>query len=228
MRTTLLHIFDLLHRHYGALYWWPAETPFEVCIGAILTQNTNWTNVEKAVANLKRASLLTPKAIMETPVDRLAEAIRPSGYYNVKSARLKEFTRHLWDRYQGSLDRMFAKPQPELREELLAVKGIGRETCDSILLYAGNLPSFVVDAYTIRLFTRLDLLPENPGYEETRALFMNSLPPDAALYNEYHALIVRHCKEFCRKTPLCARCMIRDACRFGAEQSLVSEVWRGE
>lgn len=216
MQDKLIRIFNLLHRHYGPLSWWPADTPFEVCIGAILTQNTNWGNVEKAIANLRRASLLTPEAIMAVPVETLAEAIRPSGYYNVKSRRLKDFVSHLCGRYQGNLDRMFGRPWEELRGELLGVKGIGRETCDSMLLYAGNIPSFVVDAYTVRLFTRLGILSGTPGYEDVRAIFMVNLASDASLYNEYHAVIVRHCKEFCRKTPLCGGCVARGACRFGS------------
>lgn len=216
----LLDIFEQLHRHYGPLHWWPAETPFEVCVGAILTQNTNWGNVEKAVANLKRSSLLTPSAIMSAPVAQLAETIRPAGYYNVKSLRLKEFVTHLCNRYRGNLDLMFDRSVGLLRGELLAIKGIGRETCDSILLYAGNMPSFVVDAYTIRLFTRLGILSGTPGYEETRAMFMENLPADTPLYNEYHAVIVRHCKEFCLKTPRCARCIMKGSCDFGSARDM--------
>lgn len=204
----LLEIFDLLHGHYGPLHWWPAETPFEVCVGAILTQNTNWGNVEKAIANLKREGLLTPEALRDVPQEGLAETIRPAGFFNVKSARLKEFVGWLWERYGGSLDRMFAGDWRKLREELLRVKGIGRETCDSILLYAGGKPSFVVDAYTKRLFSSLGVIPAHAGYEEVRALFMENLPADAALFNEYHALIVQHGKEHCRKTPRCPGCAL--------------------
>jgi endonuclease III related protein len=212
MREKLLQIFDILFQRYGPLAWWPAETPFEVCVGAILTQNTNWGNVEKAIVNLKREGLLSPEALRDVPVARLAEVIRPAGYYNVKSARLKEFIAWLFERYGGSLARVFAGDWRELREELLKVKGIGRETADSILLYAGGKPSFVVDAYTKRLFASLGVIPENAGYEEVRALFMLHLPADAALFNEYHALIVQHGKEHCRKKPRCPGCDLHLLC----------------
>ena len=201
LATRLLEIFDLLLARYGPRHWWPAETPFEVCVGAILTQNTNWGNVEKAIANLKREGLLSHAALRDVPVARLAEVIRPAGYYNVKSARLKEFIAWLFERYGGSLARMFAGDWRELRDELLKVKGIGRETADSILLYAGGKPSFVVDAYTKRLFASLGVIPEKAGYEEVRALF-----------NEYHALIVQHGKEHCRKKPCCQGCGLHFLC----------------
>jgi endonuclease III related protein len=207
----LMEVFEALFKRYGALNWWPAETPFEVCVGAILTQNTNWVNVEKAVVNLKRAGVLSAEALHEMEKERLAELIRPSGFFNVKSDRLKEFVGWMLDRY-GSLDAMFNGEWQPLREELLAVRGIGRETCDSILLYAGDKPSFVVDAYTRRLFSRLGLVGESAGYEELRALFMNALPHDRALFNEYHALIVEHCKRHCRKKPLCEGCPLKGLC----------------
>jgi endonuclease-3 related protein len=204
----LREIFDLLHAHYGSLHWWPAETPFEVCVGAVLTQNTNWRNVEKAIAGLKREGLLSPEALRDVPVGKLAETIRPAGFFNVKSTRLKDFVSWLFEWHGGSLDRMFAGDWRKLREELLTVKGIGRETCDSILLYAGGKPSFVVDAYTKRLFTNLGLVPAHAEYEEVRTLFMENLPADAALFNEYHALIVQHGKDHCRKTPRCPGCSL--------------------
>jgi endonuclease III related protein len=207
----LMEVFEALFKRYGALNWWPAETPFEVCVGAILTQNTNWVNVEKAVVNLKRAGVLSAEALHEMEKERLAELIRPSGFFNVKSDRLKEFVGWMLDRY-GSLDAMFNGEWQPLREELLAVRGIGRETCDSILLYAGDKPSFVVDAYTRRLFSRLGLVGESAGYEELRALFMNALPHDRALFNEYHALIVEHYKRHCRKKPLCEGCPLKGLC----------------
>lgn len=213
MEQRIRRIFDLLLHHYGPRHWWPAETPFEVCVGAILTQNTNWGNVEKAIANLKRERLLSPEALRELPVERLAGVIRPAGFFNVKSDRLKEFVAWLFDRHGGSLERMFSGDWRELREELLTVRGIGRETCDSILLYAGGKPSFVVDAYTRRLFSALGLIPANAGYEEVRALFMKNLPADPALFNEYHALIVQHGKEHCRKKPRCAGCGLHLLCR---------------
>ena len=206
MKDRLLEIYDLLLARYGHRHWWPAETPFEVCVGAILTQNTNWGNVEKAIANLKRDGLLSPEALRDVPVAVLADVIRPSGFFNVKSIRLKAFVAHLFDHHGGSLERMFAGEWRKLREELLGVPGIGRETCDSILLYAGGKPSFVVDAYTKRLFSALGLVSEKADYETVRSLFMDNLPADHRLYNEYHALIVHHGKEHCRKRPRCAGC----------------------
>lgn len=206
MQSRLLEIYNLLLARYGHRHWWPAETPFEVCVGAILTQNTNWGNVEKAIVNLKRDGLLSPEALHAVPVGVLAESIRPSGFFNVKSVRLKAFVAYLFDHHGGSLERMFAGEWRELREELLEVPGIGRETCDSILLYAGEKPSFVVDAYTRRLLAALGLIDARADYEAVRSLFMDNLPADHRLYNEYHALIVQHCKEHCRKRPHCTGC----------------------
>ena len=181
-----MEVFDTLLKSYGPLHWWPAETPFEVCVGAILTQNTNWLNVEKAIVNLKREGLVSPEALWAIDRERLAELIRPSGFFNVKSSRLKDFVAWLL-RGHGSLDAMFCGDWGNLREELRGVRGVGRETCDSILLYAGGKPSFVVDAYTKRLFFRLGLIQESDGYEEVRAFFMDALPHDRSLFNEYHA-----------------------------------------
>ena len=212
MKETLLRIFDLLLEKYGPLGWWPADSPFEICVGAILTQNTNWLNVEKAIANLKQEKLLTPHGLRDLPLERLAAVIRPAGFFNVKSVRLKWFINWLYDSYGGSLERMFSADWRELREEMLLVKGIGRETADSMLLYAGHKPTFVVDAYTVRLFSRLGLVRENGGYEEIRSLFMDNLPGDAGLFNEYHALIVRHGKEHCRKKQHCAGCVLHFLC----------------
>jgi len=214
MKKNMRHIFELLLAHFGPLHWWPAETPFEVCVGAILTQNTNWGNVEKAIANLKREGLLSAEALRAVPVEKLAMVIKPAGFFNVKSVRLKGFVTWLFERYDGDLGRMFAVDWRQLREELLMVPGIGPETGDSILLYAGGKPSFVVDAYTRRLFSRLGLIAATAGYEEVRALFMKHLPADVEIYNEYHALIVQHCKMYCRKKPLCGTCFLRSLCPF--------------
>jgi endonuclease-3 related protein len=208
VEARLMEIFDLLLGRYGHLHWWPAETPFEVCVGAILTQNTNWGNVEKAIANLKREGLLSAGALRDLPVERLAEVIRPAGFFNLKSERLKGFIAWLFRRYGGSLERMFTGEWRNLREELLTVKGIGLETADSILLYAGAKPSFVVDAYTRRLLASLGLITGREGYEDIRSLFMENLPEDVELFNEYHALIVQHAKEHCRKKPHCAGCVL--------------------
>jgi endonuclease III related protein len=208
MHDRLIEIYDLLLERYGRRHWWPAETPFEVCVGAILTQNTNWGNVEKAIANLKRGGLLSPASLRELPVDMLSKVIRPAGFFNVKSARVKEFIAWLFDNYGGSVERMSGAQLPELREELLTVRGIGPETADSILLYACAKPSFVVDAYTKRLLSALGIISGREGYEEIRSLFMENLPPNVELYNEFHALIVQHAKEHCRKKPRCAGCAL--------------------
>lgn len=211
-KRTLMEIFERLLLHYGQLKWWPAETPFEVCVGAILTQNTAWSNVEKAIVALKAAAILTPEGLRDVAADRLAALIRPAGYFNVKSRRLKDFIEWLYRRHDGCLERMFAGDWHLLREELLAVRGIGPETCDSILLYAGQKPTFVVDAYTRRLFHRLGLIPEHAGYEAIRAMFMENLPPEVVLFNEYHALIVEQCKQFCRTRPRCEGCPLAGRC----------------
>jgi endonuclease-3 related protein len=209
---TLEEIFKCLFDRFGPLDWWPAETPFEVCVGAILTQNTAWSNVEKAICALKQAGIMSPDSLHGCDPEKLARLIRPAGYFNVKSRRLKDFTAWLSLNHHGSLERMFAGNWQKLRTELLQVRGIGPETADSILLYAGNKPSFVVDAYTRRLFRRLGLLPETAGYDQTRDLFMSTLPEDVRLFNEYHAQIVEQCKRFCRSKPLCSGCPLYDSC----------------
>ncbi len=222
MTERLMKLFELLLAASGPRHWWPAETPFEVCVGAILTQNTNWSNVEKAIANLKAEGLLSVEALIGIDPLELGEVIRPAGFFNVKSRRLKSFVTWLMLKSGGSLERLFAGDWRQLRRELLAVSGIGAETADSILLYAGEKPTFVVDAYTRRLLFRLELLPaEDTGYEEVRSLFMAAFQPDVALFNESHALIVQHCKERCRKRPLCAGCPLRVAgiCRWRSEES---------
>ncbi len=194
----------------GPQGWWPGRTRFEVIVGAILTQNTAWTNVALALANLRRIRALTPAALATLPQVRLAELIRPAGYYNIKAARLRHFLRYLEGRYRLRLDRMFAQQPSRLRQELLAVSGIGPETADSILLYAGNIPTFVVDAYTRRILSRHGLLGSGASYDDVQALLMGSLAPNAALYNEYHALLVAVGKTFCRPSPRCAGCPLRD------------------
>ena len=187
--------------------WWPAKTPFEVIVGAILTQNTAWTNVERAIKNLRREQLLTSTAIERVSQARLARLIRPSGYFRQKAKKLKMFGRFLRERHGGSLTRMFRTPTAALREQLLGVHGIGPETADSILLYAGGHPVFVVDAYTHRILGRHDVTNGQPDYEAVRSLFETNLPKDAALYNEFHALIVNVGKNWCRKSrPRCGEC----------------------
>jgi endonuclease III related protein len=209
-RPELGQYYDTLYKVMGPQHWWPARTPFEVIVGAILTQNTAWTNVERAIANLRRERLLTPLAIARVPRARLARLIRSSGYFRQKARKLKEFTAFLRREYRGSLARMFRTPTAELRERLLAVHGIGRETADSILLYAGGHDVFVVDAYTKRILTRHGLATEKASYEEVRALFESSLPRDAATYNEFHGLIVNVGKNWCRtRNPRCEECPLQ-------------------
>ncbi len=191
----------------GPQHWWPARTPFEVIVGAILTQNTAWVNVERALANLRREQLLTPLALERVSVARLARLIRPSGYFRQKAKKLKAFLRFLRKEHGGSLKRMFHTPTAELREKLLRVHGIGPETADSILLYAGNHPVFVVDAYTKRILERHGLAGEKAGYEDVRRLFEQNLPGDTRLYNEYHGLLVNVGKNWCRaRSPRCDTC----------------------
>ena len=210
-------IYDTLYRTYGPQDWWPADSPFEVMFGAILTQNTNWANVEKAMASLRGVCELTPEGILSLTPDCLEEAIRSSGYFRQKSARLHGFCRFLIDEYEGDLSRLGSVPTARLREMLLALHGIGPETADSILLYALNRPVFVVDAYTIRLLSRLGLCSEKAKYDEVQKLFMENLEPATKVFNEYHALIVLHCKSRCKtKVPLCDGCSLRDFCRYGS------------
>ncbi len=211
---TLLRILALIYKRlfeaFGPRHWWPGETPFEVIIGAILTQNTAWTNVEKAINNLKSQDLLTPERLKHLPEDELAELIRPAGYYNLKANRLKEFIKFLFSHYAGDLNQMFNQDMWELRRELLGVKGIGPETADSILLYAGQKPIFVVDAYTRRMLTRHNLIEKKTSYTQIQDLFMTNLKQDVQLYNEYHALIVQLGKEICKSKPKCDICPLKN------------------
>ena len=202
--------YDALFRAYGPQHWWPGRTRFEIIVGAILTQNTSWTNVERAIRNLRREKLLSPLAIERVSPPRLARLIRSSGYFRQKARKLKAFVRFLRDAHHGSLTKMFRTPTAVLREQLLAVHGIGPETADSILLYAGKHPVFVVDAYTRRILERHHLAHGKQSYEEIRALFERSLLLSASLFNEYHGLIVRTGKDFCRaRAPLCENCALK-------------------
>jgi endonuclease III related protein len=199
--------YDALFAAYGPQHWWPGRSAFEVIVGAILTQNTSWNHVESAIRNLRREKLLTPRAMETVSLARLARLIRSSGYFRQKAKKLKCFVRFLRCEYGGSLTRMFRTPTAALREALLSVRGIGPETADSILLYAAAHPVFVVDAYTRRLLERHELATSAQSYEEIRRLFEGSLPSDAPLYNEFHALIVRTGKEYCHtRNPGCSEC----------------------
>jgi endonuclease-3 related protein len=204
---TLMRYFTAMSQALGPMRWWPAKTPFEVIVGAILTQNTSWSNVERAIANLRSAQLLTPATILAARLSKLALLVRPSGYFRQKAKKLKAFVRFLEREYGGSLKRMFDTPTEILREKLLSVHGVGPETADSILLYAGNHPVFVVDAYTHRIFGRHGITDGVPQYESVRALFEAALPRDSQLFNEFHALVVNTGKNWCRKKePRCAEC----------------------
>ena len=214
----LLEIYRRLYGHYGPQRWWPAETPWEVMAGAVLTQNTAWTNVEKALANLKGAGALAPRALRELTHQELAALIRPSGYYQAKASKLKALAEFV-GRYGDDLAGLFSEATPGLREKLLEVHGIGEETADSILLYAARRPVFVVDAYTRRIFSRLGLGPGGDSYPRWQGFFMEDLPPKEGLFNEYHALLVRHGKELCRKKPRCPPCPVKDICAFFLSQN---------
>ena len=202
-------VYSDLYRAWGPQHWWPGRTRFEVIVGAILTQNTAWANVEKAIRNLRVARALTPRALHEAELDTLAEWIRPAGYFNVKARRLRAFTDLLVDRFDGKLNRLFALETSLLRTTLLSVNGIGPETADSILLYAGQRPRFVIDAYTRRVLERHGWAAADATYDEVAALFMQALPRDVALYNEFHALFVRLGKDHCKPRPQCAACPLR-------------------
>ena len=208
-------LFDHLYEAYGRQDWWPASDPFEMIVGAILTQRTAWRNVEQALRRLEGFGLLDAKALDDAPVKRVAEAIRPAGFYNAKAGKLKAFAAHLIGRHSGDLERMFAVPGDALRDELLGLHGIGEETADAILVYAARKPSFVVDAYTRRLLVRFGWIVGDEPYGALRELFLDALPRDVGLLGEFHALIVRHGKVHCRAAPSCSGCPVRSVC--GAE-----------
>jgi endonuclease-3 related protein len=195
---------------FGPQGWWPGDTAFEVMIGAILTQNTNWKNVALALNGLKAEGLLEPRALRELPEGELALRIRSAGYFNVKARRLQNFLDFFAHRFDDSLEKMAQEDLPTLRASLLSVKGIGPETADSILLYALHLPTFVVDAYTFRVLNRHHLAAEPCSYEDLQALFMEHLPADVSLYQEFHALLVRLGKEYCRPRPRCSGCPLHE------------------
>jgi len=203
----LLKLYERLFAHFGPQDWWPGDSPFEIMVGAILTQNTNWKNVEKAIDNLKRAGALSFPAMSELPKALLAEYIRPAGYYNLKATRLKNFFSLINEQWDGDLDFFLQQPASILREHLLSVKGIGPETADSMVLYAAEKPTFVVDTYTHRILSRHNIIDESCDYHEIQDLFLDNLNEDTSLFNEYHALIVQVGKNFCKKSkPACEHC----------------------
>jgi endonuclease-3 related protein len=207
MASKLLQAYEHLLDAFGPQHWWPGESPFEIMVGAMLVQNTAWRNVERAISNLREADLMEPRALYAVPQEELAELIRPAGYFQVKARRLRHLLKFLVDEYDGSLQQMFHTDVATLREQLLAIHGIGPETADAILLYAGGLPTFVVDTYTHRVLARHGWIGYEADYHEIKDCFESALPADRALYNEYHALLVRVGKEFCRRTaPRCDTC----------------------
>ena len=208
-RAVLLRMYRALYAYYGDRKWWPADTPFEVMIGAILTQNTAWKNVEKAIGSLKAAGRLSLRRLLSYKPEVLAFLIKPAGYFNVKMRRLRNLLFCFQDRYNGKIFRMKKSPMDKVRNELLGVNGIGNETADSIILYALERPAFVVDTYTRRVFSRHRYLRGDEDYETIRQVFLKLLPRSTKLYNDYHAQIVEVGKEFCRTIPRCINCPLR-------------------
>jgi endonuclease-3 related protein len=208
LNQVLMKIYHRLLARYGPQHWWPAREPFEVIVGAILTQSAAWVNVEKAIAALRGAGAMSPKALRELPQSEVARLIHSCGYYNAKARKLSAFARWLGEQYNDSLERLFAGSIDDLRRQLLAVYGIGEETADSILLYAANKPVFVIDAYTRRIIGRTGLAPDSNSYGAYQSLFMDNLPADAGLFNEYHALLVCLAKQVCQPRPRCRQCCL--------------------
>ncbi len=202
----LTDIYNTLYKAFGPQHWWPGETPFEVAVGAILTQNTNWVNVEKAINNLKNSDVLYSKALHDMSHKELASLIKPAGYFNIKAKRLKHFLDFLANHYKGRVEQMQNEDTNALRHQLLEINGIGPETADSILLYALDKPIFVIDAYTKRVLVRHKLAPEKATYHELQGLFHKNLPMDVKLFNEYHALFVMAGKHYCKPKPRCKEC----------------------
>jgi len=208
-KDILLKIYNSLYDFFGPLNWWPGDTPFEIMVGAILTQNTSWSNAEKAINNLKKENLLESRRLYRLDQEELAQLIKPSGYYNIKAKRLKNFMNLFVNEFEGSAEKMFSDDSGGLRKKLLKVNGIGPETADSILLYAGNKPFFVVDAYTKRIFSRHKLISEDASYHQVQEFFNQNLDKDVKLFNEFHAQIVMLGKTICTsKNPFCTKCPI--------------------
>src|SRR3954470_10766175 len=207
MAAHLREAYERMLAAFGPQHWWPGDSPFEIMVGAVLVQNTAWRNVERAIANLRDAAVMNPRGLYDLPPVELAELIRPAGYYQVKAKRLRNLLRFVMEEYDGSLDAMFRTGLPNLREQLLAINGIGPETADAILLYAGGMPTFVVDTYAHRILARHGRIGYDAAYDEIKDYFESELPSDAALYNEYHALLVRVGKDHCKRAaPKCESC----------------------
>jgi endonuclease-3 related protein len=213
INQVLKEMFNILYAALGAQNWWPAETELEMMVGAILTQNTNWNNVEKAIENLGNRDLLSVAGLRDIPISLLAEYIRPAGYYNIKARRLKNLIGLIEAEHSCDINAFLSLDTDTLRAELLSVRGIGRETADSIILYGAGKPLFVVDAYTYRILVRHGIIQEEAGYDEIQSLFMDNLPHDVEFFKEFHALIVRAGKLYCRKKPLCPPCPLNTMSR---------------
>jgi endonuclease-3 related protein len=218
MRAILTDIYKKLYKKYGPRHWWPAESRFEVMVGAILVQNTAWTNVEKAIHKLSDAGVLSPQGLREIEQDALAQLIYSSGYYNTKARKLKALVDWLGKRFDDDIEAMMNEDLTVLRQELLGVHGIGDETADDILLYALDMPIFVIDTYTKRLLFRLSIAPETGPYSLYQQTFEQHLPPDVLLFNEYHALIVTHGANVCKKEPVCEGCCLLEVCPTGQDR----------
>jgi endonuclease-3 related protein len=215
VQLQLSDVYSRLLGRYGPQHWWPAKTAFEIMVGAVLTQATAWTNVEKAIANLERADVLTPEAIRALPSPELARLVYPSGFFNAKARKLKALCEYLGRAHDDDIEAMSRLEAAALRDELLGVFGIGEETADAILLYALGHPAFVIDAYSRRTFGRLGLADASTSYADHQSLFTGNLPLDAGMFGEYHALIVRHGRETCKTRPLCAACPLLEVCPTG-------------
>ncbi len=224
VRQALLNIYDKLMARYGPQHWWPAQEPFEVIVGAILTQSAAWNNVEKAIANLKAAKTLSPGRLSELPLPELAHLIRPCGYYNAKALKLRSFAHWLGKHFEDNLGKLFAHDIDYLRQQLLSVHGIGQETADSIILYAANKPVFVIDAYTRRIINRIGLAPTGNSYSAYQSLFTEHLPRDVRLFNEYHALLVHLAKDVCRHRPSCQQCCLNNLCQSCSRAGVTSSL----
>lgn len=211
MNPPILEVYQSLINHCGEQHWWPAESRLEMIVGAILTQNTSWTNVEKALSNLRKNDALNFQTLEKVSQEQLIEWIRPAGFFNQKSAYIQEMISNVRKKFDGSLDALFSLELSSLRKELLSWKGIGKETADSIILYAAGKPIFVIDAYTQRICRRHGWIEEKANYDDVAKLFTDSLPKDVQLFNEYHALIVRTCKDYCTaRNPNCNECPLKE------------------
>ena len=209
LNSRLREIYDALREEFGHRSWWPGDGPFEVMVGAILTQNTNWDNVETAIDNLKERDVLNPPAILNVEQEDLQDLVRPAGYYRQKAARVKRLSQWLMDNCDGAVELLQKWPRDELRKELVSIRGVGPETADSIMLYALDKPVFVVDTYTLRVTTRHGLIERNCTYYDLQNLFQDHLPEDLDLYRDFHAQLVEVGKRYCRPTPKCQNCPVR-------------------